>query len=399
MLLRTQICDMFDIDVPVVLAGMGGAAGPELAAAVSNAGGLGVLGAAGCPPAELDEWVTRTRRLTDRPFGVDTLLPASVPDRLEPSAPVGHRDEAAPAGARDGGGGNGRQLVPAETLEARDRFMDEVGLARRPRRPEGEAPRRPRVSFVGDFFQSQLEVVLDRRVPVYVAGLGVPPAEFMAKGRQLGMRFMGVAGQSRHAQKLAQAGVDAVVAQGTDGGGHNSPIGTLALIPQAVDAAGGLPVLGAGGISDGRGIAAAFMLGARGVWVGTRFLATPEANIPDYQKQVLLRIGDRDTIVSKSVTGKPARMVRASWAEVFERGEMEALPMPLQSIVSAPVVGSAQANERADVYAGFSGQGVGLVHDLTPAGQVLERIVAEAVALLDGISTLPGVTASSGVGR
>ena len=94
------------------------------------------------------------------------------------------------------------------------------------------------------------------------------------------MKFMGVAGQARHAAKLAAAGVDALVAQGTDGGGHNSPIGTLALIPQAVDAAGGMPVLGAGGIADGRGIAAAFMLGAEGVWVGTRFLATEEANVP-----------------------------------------------------------------------------------------------------------------------
>ena len=171
----------------------------------------------------------------------------------------------------------------------------------------------------------------------------------MDKGRQLGMKFMGVAGQSRHAEKLAAAGVDAIVAQGADGGGHNSPIGTFALIPQAVDAARGRPVLGAGGICDGRGVAAALMLGAQGVWIGTRFLATREANIPDYQKQVLLDIGDRDTVVSRSLTGKPVRMVRGSWAAAFERGEMTALPMPLQSIVSTPVVGSAVAHQRADV--------------------------------------------------
>ena len=134
------------------------------------------------------------------------------------------------------------------------------------------------------------------------------------------------------------------------------------------------------------------MLGAQGVWLGTRFLATPEASIPDYQKQVLLQIGDRDTVVSKSLTGKPARVVRGSWAEAHERGELQPLPMPLQSIVSGPVLGSAVAHERADVYAGLSGQGVGLIHELTPAGEVVARLVAEAVALLDG-TTLPGVTA------
>lgn len=384
--LRTPICDLFAIEYPIVLAGMGGASGPELAAAVSNAGGLGVLGAAASSPEELDEWIRRTRDLTDRPFGVDTLLPASVPDNLD----------AAPRGSTSPTGGSGAaSLVPPEVLETRDRFMDAEGLPRR-RREGAPASARPspRRALVRDFFNAQLEVVLDHRVPVYVAGLGVPPADFMAKGRQFGMRFMGVAGQSRHVTKLVAAGVDAVVAQGTDGGGHNSPIGTMALIPQAVDAAGGVPVLGAGGITDGRGIAAALLLGATGVWIGTRFLATPEANIPDYQKQVLVRATDRDTVVSRSITGKPARMIRGKWAELYERGELTALPMPLQGIVSAPVMASAIANGRDDVFGGFAGQGLGIVSDITPAATVVAQLVEEATALLDGITTIPGLTAS-----
>lgn len=393
MRLRTAICELFSIDYPILLAGMGGAAGPELAAAVSNAGGLGVLGAAACTPAQLDEWIVRTRSLTDRPFGVDTLLPASVPRNMDQLA--GPRDRpGASKTSSSGGGASLRDLIPAEVIEARDRFMDEADLPRR-KRPAGEAgaerSRSDRVEFVGDFFGAQLEVILDHAVPVYAAGLGVPPPEFMEKGRQKGMRFLGVAGQSRHADKLAAGGVDAIVAQGTDGGGHNSPIGTLALIPQAVDVAGDIPVLGAGGISDGRGIAAAFMLGARGAWIGTRFLATPEANIPDYQKAELVGARDRDTIVSRSVTGKPARMLRAAWAELYERGEVDALPMPLQSVVSTPVLASAEANERADVFRGFSGQGVGLIDALMPAGEVVERLVAETAELLDGIGTLDGV--------
>lgn len=385
--LRTPICDLFAIEYPIVLAGMGGASGPELAAAVSNAGGLGVLGAAASSPDELDEWIRRTRRLTDRPFGVDTLLPASVPDNLDATAPRGSTEAT--------GDSNATSLVPPDVLEARDRFMDAEALPRR-RREGAPASNRPvpRRALVRDFFNAQLEVVLDHRVPVYVAGLGVPPADFMAKGRQFGMRFMGVAGQSRHVTKLVAAGVDAVVAQGTDGGGHNSPIGAMALIPQAVDAAGGVPVLGAGGITDGRGIAAAMMLGAVGVWIGTRFLATPEANIPDYQKQVLVRATDRDTMVSRSVTGKPARMLRGKWAEVYERGELTPLPMPLQGIVSTPVIASAIANERDDVFAGFAGQGVGMVGDITAAETVVAQLVEEATALLDGITTIPGLIAS-----
>ncbi|MCP4964574.1 MAG: nitronate monooxygenase [bacterium] len=393
MRLRTPICELFSIDYPILLAGMGGAAGPELAAAVSNAGGLGVLGAAACTPSQLDEWIVRTRSLTDRPFGVDTLLPLSVPRSAQELAPARDRAWSSEQSATGGGAGL-RDLVPAEVLEARDRFMDEVELPRRKRRPDGARSKRPsreRVEFVGDFFAAQLDVILDHGVPVYAAGLGVPPADFIEKGRQKGMKFLGVAGQSRHAEKLAAGGVDAIVAQGTDGGGHNSPIGTLALIPQVVDVAGDIPVLGAGGVTDGRGIAAALMLGAQGAWIGTRFLATPEADIPDYQKTELIAARDRDTIVSRSVTGKPARMLRAGWPELYERGELEALPMPLQSVVSTPVLASAQAHERSDVYRGICGQGVGLIDSLIPAGEVVQRLLAETVELLDGIETLDGV--------
>ncbi len=391
MRLHTSICELFDIEFPVLLAGMGGASGPDLAAAVSNAGGLGILGAAACSPDQLDRWITRTRELTDRPFGVDTLLPSSVPQRLDPAPAAG-----GPSGSSGGSSGERRDPIPPGVREARNRFMAEHGLekpAAATRAPGDE--RRPRMSFVGDFFDAQLEVILDHGVPLYVAGLGVPSRDFMAKGRQKGMRFMGVAGQSRHVAKLRDAGVDAVVAQGHDGGGHNSPIGTLALIPQAVDTAGDLPVIAAGGIADGRGIAAAFMLGAVGVWVGTRFLATEESEIPDFQKQAIVAASDRDTMVSRSMSGKPARMLRGSWAEMYERGEVEALPMPLQGMVSAPVSMAAMAQGRVDVWPGFAGQGAGLVHDIRPATEVFADLVAEAVERLDGVRSLPGVTVSA----
>lgn len=396
MRLHSPICDLFGIEYPIVLAGMGDASGPELAAAVSNAGGLGVLGGATCTPEVLDEWISRTKRLTDRPFGVDTLLPASVPDRLEDAAPQAARGGTGDSGGDSGGGSGQRRgpLVPDEIREARNEFMVREGLRKPPpaERPAGARAPKTKLGFVGDFFRQQLEVILDHHVPVYVAGLGTPSPELLAKGRSQGMKFMGVAGQSRHVVKLRDLGVDAVVAQGHDGGGHNSPIGTMALIPQAVDAAGGVPILAAGGIADGRGIAAAFVLGAVGVWIGTRFLATEESAIPRFQKEAILAASDRDTMVSRSMSGKPARMLRGSWAEVYERGEMAALPMPLQGLVSGPVMLSAITDDRTDVWPGFAGQGAGLVGDIRPAADVFAELLSDTVARLDGIRSLPGVT-------
>lgn len=380
MTFRTPLCDLFDIEYPILLAGMGGGSGPELAAAVSNAGGLGVLGAAACSPDMLDEWITRTRKLTDRPFGVDTLLPASVPQNMQALA-----DDAA------SGKFDPMSLVPAEVLAARDEFLEREHL----KVPAGIGEMSERMGFVKDFFTAQLDVVLDHGVALYVSGLGVPSAEFIQAAHSKGMKVMGVAGQTRHARKLVDGGVDGVVAQGHDGGGHNSPIGTFALLPQVVDEVGGaVPVIGAGGISDGRGIAAALVLGCSGVWIGTRFLATPESEIPHFQKEAIVAAHDKDTLVSKSMTGKPARMIRGKWAEEYEQGKMQALPMPLQSMVSGPVMAAAMVEQRADVWPGFAGQGAGMVREIKPAGEVMQEIVAEAIAALDGIRSVPGLQIS-----
>jgi len=374
---RTPLCDLFDIEYPILLAGMGGASGPDLAAAVSNAGGLGVLGAAACSPDLLDEWITRTKKLTDRPFGVDTLLPASVPQNMQSLA-----DDAA------SGKFDPMSLVPAEVLAARDDFMAREQLEAPARM--GEASQR--LGFVKDFFDAQLEVVLDHGVALYVSGLGVPSPAFIEAAHGKGMKVMGVAGQTRHARKLVDGGVDGVVAQGHDGGGHNSPIGTMALLPQVVDeVAGAVPLIGAGGIADGRGVAAALVLGCSGAWIGTRFLATDEAEIPRFQKEAIVTAQDKDTLVSKSVTGKPARMIRGRWAEEYEQGKIQALPMPLQSMVSGPVMAAAMVGGRADVWPGFAGQGAGMIRDIKPAGEVMQELVAEAVSALDGCRSVPGL--------
>ncbi|MCB1683891.1 MAG: nitronate monooxygenase, partial [Pseudomonadales bacterium] len=303
-LLKTGLCELLGIDYPIVLAGMGGASTPELAAAVSNAGGLGVLGAAACGPTRLRAWIRKTRTLTDRPFGVDTLLPASVRRAQELSEGGGadsplpleaHRAFAASFMAAQG-------LKPSVTASL-DTADEDDGL----------------VLFSAPFFQAQMEVIIEERVPVYAAGLG-NPGPWMAQLKANDTKVMCVVGAVRHALQVASSGIDVVVAQGHDAGGHNSPVGTMALIPQVVDAMGRVPVLAAGGIGDGRGVAAALMLGAAGVWIGSAFLAAREAGIPAFQKQALVDASEESTVVSRSITGKPCRMLRSSWTAAWERG-------------------------------------------------------------------------------
>ena len=193
-----------------------------------------------------------------------------------------------------------------------------------------------------------------------------------------GTMVMAVVGAVRHARRVREDGIDVIVAQGHDAGGHNSPIGTIALIPQVVDAAGDIPVIAAGGIGDGRGVAAAMMLGAVGAWIGTAFLATEEANILPHQKQALLDSSEEDTSISKSVTGKPARLIRNKWTQAYAESGLEPLPMPFQSMVSGPVMAAGSAAGRLDIAPGFAGQGVGMIEKIRPAAEVLADIVAGA---------------------
>ena len=378
MALHTRVCALLGIETPILLAGMGRASTPELAAAVSNAGGLGVLGAASCGPNQLRAWIRRMRELTDRPLGVDTLLPASVR-----------------RGGGNAGGPSAETLLPQHRGFARD-FMaregldplDEAGLAaalgRDPADRDGPVP------LSRAFFEAQMEVVIEERVPVYAAGLG-NPAPWLDRLHANGTKVMAVVGTTRHARQVVESGIDLIVAQGHDGGGHNSPIGTMALIPQVVDAvAGRVPVLGAGGIGDGRGIAAALMLGAEGVWIGTAFLATEEAGIGPGQKQALVAGNDEGTTVSRSVTGKPARMVKNRWAAAYAEAGLEPLPMPYQGMVSTPVTAAALAADRAEIWGGFAGQGLGMVRAVRPAAAVLRDLAAGAERVLAGAGRFAG---------
>jgi NAD(P)H-dependent flavin oxidoreductase YrpB (nitropropane dioxygenase family) len=234
-----------------------------------------------------------------------------------------------------------------------------------------------------------MKVVIEERVPVYAAGLG-NPGPWLERLHQNGTVVMAVVGAVRHARQVAESGIDLIVAQGHDGGGHNSPIGTMALIPQVVDAAGGIPVLGAGGIGDGRGVAAALMLGAEGVWIGTAFLATHEAGIADIQKEALLEGNEEGTVVSRCVTGKPARLIRSKWTQAWEETDLDPLPMPFQPMVAMPVMAAATVARRGDISPGSAGQGMGMLREVRPAADVLHDLVSGAERALRAATSLSG---------
>ena len=363
--LHTRVCDILGIEYPIVLAGMGGVAVPSLVAAVSNAGGLGVLGGAAASPRRLRKWIAEVRSLTDRPFGVDTLLPASVR-----------------RGAQQKRGRSPMERLPEYQKFAQE-FMAREGLTQ----PSAEALAReagidtregdgPPV-FSREFFEAQMEVLVEEDIPVYAAGLG-NPGPWVERFRAKGTVVMAVVGAVRHARQVAESGTDLIVAQGHDGGGHNSPIGAMALIPQVVDAVGDVPVLGAGGISDGRGVAAAMMLGAEGVWLGTAFLATDEAGLLPFQKQAVIEGNEEGTTVSRSITGKPARLIRSKWTQAWEETDLEPLPMPFQPMVAMPVMAAASSVGRQDIAPGSAGQGMGMIRSVRPAAEVVQEIVAGA---------------------
>jgi enoyl-[acyl-carrier protein] reductase II len=309
--MRTKLTDLLDIEFPVMLAGMGGVSYHRLVAAVSEAGGIGTLGASTMREGELATEIEGVKALTDKPFGVDLLT--ALPGSLE-------RDVA---------------------------------------------------------------LVISGGARVFVAGLGVP-RDVIDHLHRNGVIVGSMCGKVRHAIAAVESGCDFVVAQGTEAGGHTGTVATMALVPQVVDAVGDrVVVVAAGGIFDGRGLAAARMLGADGVWVGTRFIATPQARAVAGYKEALIAASEDGTVVSRSYTGKTCRVLRNDWTNEWDAHPERLKPFPQQAIESmqqgANHLGEDE-NTVADVKREFmpAGQGVGAIHDLIDAGDLVRQFVAEA---------------------
>ncbi|MCZ6708582.1 MAG: nitronate monooxygenase [Chloroflexi bacterium] len=370
--LKTELCDILGIEYPIILAGMGGAAGPALAAAVSAAGGLGVVGATGYTPEELHGMIAKVRSLTDKPFGVDLLLPSSIVD-------TGNREDLEVEISDDH-----RRYV--------DQLKEEFGI------PDPKK-RRDRPPLTKDYFQQQVQVVLDEKVPVFASGLG-NPGWMVDDAHAQGMKVLGLVGNVKNAKRVAAANVDAVVAQGTEAGGHTGRIGTLALVPQVVDAVSPTKVVAAGGIGDGRGLLAALALGAQAVWCGTAFLATPEAYqdseergevdrwTRDVQHKKLVAAVDEDTRIGRMYSGKTMRHVYNAWSEAWERPEAPpTLPMPLQGLLVSEALQGAREAHIEELVGGPAGNVAGLIDAIRPAKTVVESMVQQAEELLDRIAS------------
>ena len=313
--MRTRITELFEIEHPVMLAGMGGVSYHELVAAVSEAGGIGTFGASTMRDGELAREITALKTFTQKPFGVDLLT--ALPQHLE----QGIRDVVA-GGAR-----------------------------------------------------------------IFVAGLGVPrDAIDLLHSHNILVGSM--CGKVRHAVSAVASGCDFVVAQGTEAGGHTGLVATMALVPQVVDAVSArVPVVAAGGLFDGRGLAASLALGADAVWIGTRFIATPEARAVNGYKEALVTSREDDTVISRSYTGKPCRVVRNEWTNHYEQHPQEIKTFPHQAIASSQAnvnhlgyPNGTQVDTSREFYP--AGQGAGAISSLIPAGDLVRDIVTQAEQIL-----------------
>ncbi len=353
---RTSLCEIFGIRYPIFQAGMGNVAGPELVAAVSNAGGLGILPATMMPPEEVRRSIRQVRQLTSRPFGVNLLLQEDMfpPRDFDLSADVVRDVHAI--------------LNP---------FRLALGIP-----PVHAAP--PRLP---PLIEQAFEVLLEENVPVLSIGMGNPSPAMVARCHAQGMKVMAMVATPADAMTVAAAGVDAVVAQGSEAGGHRSTwqkkenaesagIGLFALLP-AVVARVQVPVLAAGGIADGRGVVAALELGAQGVLIGTRFAATRESLAPACYKQKLLDGGSDDTTITDAFTGMYARVLRNRFTETYRQARAPVLPPGRQFAATADIVRAAAREAQADYYPLYAGQGIDLIRHLLPAGEVVDQLVAE----------------------
>lgn len=305
--MSNRICSLLGIEYPVLQGGMAWVADAELAAAVSNGGGLGIIGSGSMTADLLHREVARVRTLTERPFGVNLMMMNPESDRLA-------------------------------------------------------------------------EAVIEERVPVVTTGAG-SPGKYVAQWKEAGIVVIPVVASVAQAKRLEQAGVDAVVAEGNEAGGHIGEQTTMALVPQAVDALQ-IPVIAAGGIADGRGVAAAFMLGAEGVQLGTRFIASTECTAHENYKQMIVKARDIDSIITGRSGGHPVRSLRSKLQRRLLKMEAEGLDFEEMEAISVGSLRKAKVDGNLEEGTFMAGLIAGLVHDVRPCGDIIRSLFTDAEAIM-----------------
>jgi NAD(P)H-dependent flavin oxidoreductase YrpB (nitropropane dioxygenase family) len=318
---HTELCDRLGIEFPIFAF----THCRDVVAAVSNAGGFGVLGAIGFSPEELEiELAWLDEHVGDRPYGVDIVIPGKYEG-------MGEMDPAKLEAQL-------QSMVPDDHRRFARRLLADHGI---PEVPDEER-RSGMMGWTEATGTPLLEAALRHdKVRLIANALGTPPAHIVEKVHESGRIIGALAGSVKHAMHHKEAGLDFIVCQGTEGGGHTGDVGSLVLWPEVIDAVAPLPVLAAGGVGSGRQIAAALAMGAQGVWSGTLWLTVEEADIPPGQMDTYLAASSRDTVRSRSFTGKPCRLLRNDWTEAWERDDTpDPLPMPMQMMVAIDAVGA-----------------------------------------------------------
>lgn len=351
-----RILDLLDIEHPIIQAPMAGASNAELVATVSEAGGLGSLGAASTPPDRLRTTIQAIRQQTNRAFNVNLF-----------SAHTEEFDRSARPGPK-----------LSERLRA---YHDELDLGPVPEPSPMFGPA-----------EDQFEVLIEQSVPIVSFHFGVDP-RLVARAQEAGAKVLCSATTAAEAKELENAGVDAVIAQGSEAGGHRGTftvdyraalIGTMALVPQIVDAVS-VPVIAAGGIMDARGVVASLALGASAVQLGTAFLGCPEAPVTDAWRASLQASEAEATTVTEAMSGKPARGIRNRYIEEIEAIDEPLLPYPAQYSISRELRKAAGERGREEFTAMWAGQGVGLIRQ-RPAAELVNELVVESQVLLDKLA-------------
>jgi NAD(P)H-dependent flavin oxidoreductase YrpB (nitropropane dioxygenase family) len=366
--MRTELCERLGIEYPI----FGFTPSEHVAAAISRAGGLGVLGCVRFnDAAELDKVLDWMDASTDgRPYGIDVVMPAKIPAEgaaidLDKLIPDGHRDFVEQTLLK-----LGVPPLPAEA-EARDGVL----------------------GWLHSVARAQLEVALAHPARLIANALGSPPQDVIDSAHERGMLVAALAGKPAHARSHVTAGVDIVVAQGYEAGGHTGEIASMVLVPEIVDAVGAeVPVLAAGGIGSGRQMAAALALGASGVWMGSAWLITEEySNLSPLPglRDALLAATSSDTVRSRIYSGKPARLLKNNWTDAWQQpGAPDALPMPLQNLLVAEAHQRLMQSGRPDVIPMPVGQIVGRMNEVRPVAAVLADMIAEYEAAVARLNSL-----------
>jgi len=361
--LHTRLCDDYGCEVPIVAF----AHTKDVIAAVTNAGGIGILGGAGQKPDELRSnirWIKE--RVGDKPFGVDLLVPASFVEGnredLEEMIPQGHREFV------EGLHSNNDIPKPAAAKESSTGSPNLIRDAR-----------------------EALDIIFEEKVPIFASGLG-SPAFIIEEAHEVGTKVWGLVGLPRQARRQVEAGVDVIIAQGYDSGGHSGTVGTFTLVPEVVDIAAGSDtlVLAAGGVSNGRHLAGALAMGADGIWTGTIWLATHESETQMFLKQRIIDAKVEDAVQSRATSGKPIRQLRSNWSEAWKQPDAPVpLQMPLQGMLVNDVLAGIKDARLEDWITTPAGQAVVGIHEIKPAAEVVYSLVEEAMEQFDRVSGEP----------